>query len=223
MAFSRAPKGKKSKRPYGGPKNVLYIQRARRRITIMKAPSIHKFIQIVETPNVSTINNAVGFSSYAFVFRLDQCNQVATFSALFDQYRIDMVEITFLPRAMHNLAAGSGFGAANSYYWLSAVDHDDATVPAALSTLREYGNCKTHSATKGDVVKIMVKPRVADILFNNGVTSSYGARISPWIDMAYTGTEHYGLKIAMPPSGAALTTVAYEVQVRYLLEMKDVR
>lgn len=164
-------------------------------------------------------------SRFAWQFTLNMLPQVATFTSLYDVYRISKIEFTIRPRAVIHQILGGGQGtvglpAYNNFIY--AVDNDDANVPASYNELREYGNAKEIQLLQGRKHVITFKPAVAQIIYNNGITTANGERFSPWIDVANPAVPHYGIKIALPPTTSA-NQITCDITVRYLLEFKQVR
>jgi len=165
-------------------------------------------------------------SFYAWQFTLDMIPQVATFVALYDKYRIRQIEFTIRPRALTTSAINTGQGTVAQQYLTTlivAVDNDDANVPASYNALREYGNAKEfagHLVTKP--IKIVFRPAVAMLSYNNGITFGSSERFSPWIDCANTAVPHYGLKAALGNT-ASNNLQTFDVSARYLVEFCNVR
>jgi len=148
------------------------------------------------------VNNAVNFS-----FRL---NQLPGFVALqaFDFYKIDRIELTFIPNqnvsdAANDSAVASGKG--KIPLLLIATDVDGAvTTPANEGILLRYPNHKkaflskpfTHSFT----------PKVSNIVYDASQTGGIGfsvPRTSSWIDSSYADVDHYGCVWFLDPGSTS--------------------
>jgi len=217
-------------------KGRLARKLARRRIPTITWSSnadsiIYRYRQYCDSALLSytgVTSTTITDSCYAWQFQLNMIPQVATFTSLYDEYRIDGVEFTLVPRANINIASGNLAGTgqntvANAYLprLIIAKDHDDATVPASYNALREYGNSKEYYVQNGRVIKVYIKPAVAQQIYN-GVTSANSERFSPWIDCANNNVPHYGIKVALPASAIA-NYITLDVTVRYLLSFRQVR
>jgi len=75
------------------------------------------------------------------------------------------------------------------------VDQDDAVLPT-LALMREKMGVKTKYFTPTrPAISIGLKPRFADQVFNNGITTAYAiAPRAEYINSTYPGVEHYGIK-----------------------------
>lgn len=126
-----------------------------------------------------------------------QFNQVADasdFTALYDQYRINMVKLQFYLRCdpSAQTAATAFFP---KLYW--ARDMDDGNAPLTLNTLKQYHNCKIAVLRPDRPVTIWVKPNVLHEVFRGVGTSSYSPKFGQWIDMLSIDLQHFGIKYAI--------------------------
>lgn len=143
----------------------------------------------------------------------------AEFSALFDNFKIDYVEVSLSPgwnannladSAYVNTTTGQMTGAS---YWEAyglpcigcANDFDDVN-SAQISDLQQYESFKyIPMGTAGQPVTFKTfRPRVAAQFYNTAVSTGYGWGIDSgqWIDCASAAVPHYGLKMALD-SGTA--------------------
>lgn len=179
--------------------------------------------------NQKTITTAaLTENGYSWQFQLNMIPQFATFTSLYDVYRIDMVEFTVVPRASINIAsgalAGTNQGINTTLYlarFIMTVDTDDAVVPTTYNQIREYGQAKEYYVVQPKPIKIYFKPAVAQLLYN-GITPASTEKFSPWIDCANSAVPHYGVKIVMPQTQAD-NYITCDITARYLLSFKQVR
>ena len=75
---------------------------------------------------------------------LNQVPSVSDFTGLYDQFRINAVKITIIPRGnSSDITPGSGStSAAQSVGVFSVIDYDDDTNLASISQAMQYQNCK---------------------------------------------------------------------------------
>lgn len=117
----------------------------------------------------SASSNIVQFSSYA---------------ALFDQYRIDEIEIWVTPVSTTTSTAGMFY---------TAVDYDSSSTltPASIS---QYSNVlETPAPLHGHYHKF--QPHVAVGAYGGSTFTQYKNEISDWIDSNSSSVVHYGLQI----------------------------
>jgi hypothetical protein len=146
---------------------------------------------------------------------LSQLDQVSTFTALYDQYRIVRADYRFRP-----MFKSENFVASTDLTPLIYIvaDYDDNTNPASLAVLRQYQNMQTHEF---ETFNYSIIPHCADALYSGSVFTSFGNVVSPWIDVASTGVVHYGIKIGITAGATGQTnlqrwwvTVSLHVQFR---------
>lgn len=124
--------------------------------------------------------------------------QFNSFSQIFDQYKIDLIECWFTP---------IGPGLASTYIadtrFYSIVDYDDSNVITNPAVMQEYTNCVTTSSTNGHYIKFV--PHVGVLQYVGALPNS-SANLglknvrSGWNDSAYTNIQHFGVKICLDPT-----------------------
>lgn len=144
-------------------------------------------------------------------FALSSLDQVVSLTAVFDQYRIRLIEVTLLPRL-----SNSG-GQTNTGVFTTVIDYDDATALTSIGQAMDYSN---QVSSGGDMIQRRVfVPHVA-IAAYSGAFTSFANRASPWIDSASTNVQHYGLKTAWTVTGAVNT---YDAIIRMWVQFRNVR
>lgn len=146
----------------------------------------------------------------AFNFYFGQLDQVSQLSAVFDQYRIAMIQIKFLPRA--NIASAGS----NPPLLYTVVDLDDST-SITTTQLQDYPGVRITEGYKPHTHTFV--PSVAVAVYS-GTFTSFANESAPWIDVASTTVQHYGVKYGLAVS---TTAYAYDVFVRYHFMFKNVR
>lgn len=144
---------------------------------------------VVGTPVLLTGATATYDVPVAFKFRFDQMLNANELSVLFDRYRLLNAHVM-----LHNNSANTNGGFPTP--WVEYItDHDDAVAPTP-AFMREKMGCKNKYFTASrNRISLGCKPVPSTQIYNNGVTTAYGVpRVSPYINMSYTGTEHYGIK-----------------------------
>jgi len=164
----------------------------------------HQFVERVEaTPaiplNYSTLNldgnliTTVGIS-----FSLDQIAQSASYSKLFEYYRIDKVICEFRYKTSGNYAnsslSGNPINEINPTL-IFKVDHNDIdldTVPVLMKSTKTKEKQLTNNQPN---FSIQIKPAVLTELYKTSLTSAYAPKWDLWLNMDDLGVPHYGLKI----------------------------
>jgi len=208
---------------------MVRILRGRKRLSMgTRLSNVYTYRQYVDSSqlNFAGMASLAGFfNGQGHQFTIGMLPQINTFAALYDQYRIAKIEFRIIPRAISNVPLGGDEGAVSAGVKariIYAIDYDDANLPTTYNQLREYGNAKTMDLQFGRSRTIIWTPTVSAEIFNSPVSTSYGSRRSPWLDIASTSVPHYGLKLGI--EGTTINnqyTVDYEV--RYLVQFKSVR
>lgn len=186
------------------------------------ANRVHQFMQVVDKGTISA-PSLTGVTETNYLFTLNDLDQVATFTSLFDAYRIDRVQIDFIPLAnMFNSASGIGTTPTVVSYLYTAIDHDDAGNLTNVSALRQYESCRYAISYKK--VSRIVRPKAAQATFNTSIsTFAYSEpKGGLWIDCAYPGVQHYGVR-SMITATTGANDVRYNVICKYWLSFKNVR
>jgi hypothetical protein len=172
----------------------------------------------------STTTNVTSDCCFATYFTLADLPQSATFTALYDLYRIKEIEVTFSPLCNMNGTQSAALSATMSEYCMYyAVDLDDASVVSPLSALMEYEDVKRHDFLHKGPLVVRFKPRVAMAAYS-GAFTSYANTKDQWLDCGSTGIQYYGIKWALPcPVNTTFGIPPVALVVRYLVEFKTVR
>jgi hypothetical protein len=145
----------------------------------------------------------------SFYFTINSVDQITALAAVFDQYRIDEIELWWIPRVIAGLS--------NPGQVLSTIDYDDAAALTTVAQASDYDNCLTTSAYTGHYRRF--KPHIALGAYSGTFTSYQNAGPS-WIDFNSTTVQHYGVKFAVTVQSAASV---FDVNIRYHISMRNVR
>jgi hypothetical protein len=183
------------------------------RPVIVPVGSDHHLVTVVRSFDAgSYAGSLIADATGALSFTLSQLPNVSELTTLFDQYRVERLEYTFYP------SYTMGTPANTSTCIITAIDYDDATVPASVGALYQYENAQTRSGYIPFTESF--KPHVAMAAYS-GAFTSYANRKSQWIDSASTGVIHYGLKFVIPQNFTAANT--WRVIGKALVSLKNVR
>lgn len=176
---------------------------------------VQYFKRTVWLPNwLSTTAGADAFASLKF--NLSQLPNHSEFTALYDQYKINMVKAEIIPQ-FDNANVGSSTSTNVITQNYSVIDYDDITVPTTMDTLMQYQNLKRTPSTR--IIKRIIKPRFASELFNTGIATAYRPT-SGFIDCNYDTVEHYGLKLGFSSNPQ---NQKWGLKITYYLAFKNVR
>jgi hypothetical protein len=171
----------------------------------------YSVIQTSATVNTLT-SSSVSVTYGNFSYTLSLIDQVNSFTAVFDQYRIRMVELTFYPRV-----TVESLNTVNTGLLATVIDYDDASNLTSFAAALDYENCLVGRGL--DPQKRTFIPHVAMAAYS-GAFTSFANVGDQWIDCASTGVVHYGAKTAW-----TITDVAYTMDAvsRVWLEFRNVR
>lgn len=159
-------------------------------------------------------------------FQLADIAQNSTFSALFDQYRLEEVHLRIRPRSTFISLAGIASPNQESPRIYCVVDRDDASTLSNISSALEYDNVV--EVFGGQALDVILEPSATGALYSTGAFSGYeirhGGKKAPWIDLANPNVPHYGVKLAITPLQATSTYAwLWDVEAWYKLSFRSVR
>lgn len=141
---------------------------------------------------------------FAGVFKLNDIQNFAAFTPMYDQYRINSITLelealtspSYSPGVTVAGAPGAAVQPLNSTVYL-AVDYDDSAVPSTVATIqRRQGLRKLTANTSRNTMRIKFKPSVI-VGVEQSLASLNGAAIQKkgcWLDCSNATVNHYGLK-----------------------------
>lgn len=151
-------------------------------------------------------------------FGLSDLPNYTEFTNLFDQYKINAIKLTFIPRFTGADINPLGTALAVPRIW-SVIDYDDASTLTDQNDAYQYQNCKTHMMHKP--FSIYLKPKVAAEVYQSTIATGYGAK-RMYIDCSVPSVPHYGVKLYVEPTPYdGQFTVS--VIAKFYLSMKQVR
>lgn len=158
-------------------------------------------------------------------FSLSSVPNYTEFTNLYDQYRINGVKVTLLPRGnTAEITASSGASTVfqgQSTGVFSVIDYDDTAVLSSIQQACEYQNMKMTRATQQH--SRYLKPRFNLLSITNQGTGATGASQNTrgWLDCDYINVPHYGVKWAFQQN--VNYNLTYDVKIDYYLAFKNVR
>jgi hypothetical protein len=167
----------------------------------------------------STDLSAGGTFNGAIKFTLGNLPDYTDFS-LYDQYRIDSIELLFVPSLNVSTTKGTaGTDVRQLPILTTCLDKDDAITPT-VSQVQQHQTCVVHGIFDRNVRVHLDKPQVSLSAYQ-GAFTGYAQKASQWIDTASSGVEHYGVKWSIenaPTSASAnylFVYAKYNMSFRY--------
>ena len=131
-------------------------------------------------------------------FQLGYLPNYQEFKDLFDKYKINYVDVTFIYDHNSGEVATSAGIAANANMGLPNIyvvrDYDDKTVLTGVDDYLEYEDCKVHRLDKPFTFRVY--PRISTAAYS-GAFTSYTNTKAPWIDCNSAGVQHFGIKFGI--------------------------
>jgi len=206
MQKTRGRKGRKVK-TVGKTWNVLSM---RIPMTVKPARDSRVFTFCQEQLGANSFSTSASVPAfYSANFYISGLAQITSLTAVFDQYRIALIEVWLKPNVQSTTNTAGDVA--------TVLDYDDATPLTAFSDATNYDNCIVDGAQCGHYRKFV--PHAALAAYS-GTFTSYCNVPAPWIDAASTSVQHYGFKVAATATGQV---ISYDLIVRYHLEFRCVR
>lgn len=177
---------------------------------------VYTVIQLIATTYTLT-QAAVADQFFCAYFNLASLTQYTSFSTIFDQYKIDEVQVIIRPMFQSNSLGAPGAVKVPLLY--TVIDYDDINTPTILD-MKEYSNV---TVSMYETVVIRFKPRIA-VASYSGTFASFANLGNTWIDVASPGVQHYGLKVGCEGgiSGQTLLQV-FDISVKYKVSFRNIR
>jgi hypothetical protein len=184
----------------------------------LSTPDNHefRFFSMEYKPAILTTSN-IAAQTYSKSWDSSDILQFSSYSAIFDQYIIDEVEVWVVPR---NPASASGSATLNRGNYYTVVDYDDDNVLPSQSAALEYQNVTVTPAALGVYRKFV--PHIAVGAFT-GTFTGYQNLPPRWLDAASTTIKHYAFKIYADIADSVANETVYDLYSRVHYRFRNVR
>lgn len=171
-------------------------------------------------------NNSLVEARDAIVFRLSECVEFLKYTAIYDQFRIDKVQVRFIPCMAEMVTkpyddATSGTTSYEIPLFTTAIDYDDEATPASRLELAGRSKSRTVKATKA-ITWNFIPRRLVQVYRSTSTTGYKIDTTKDFIDCAQNDIPHYGLKYALATAGPNNAYV-YRVVIKYFVSFKQRR
>lgn len=184
---------------------------------LVRQPNIRP-IRVSQLVGVGPIGKVPADSGNSYTFRLTDVGQYTQFTALFDMYRIDAVEVEFL------LSQMGGNMQYPALYW--TPDYDDSSVPANAQAVLDYQQAEIYQFTEAKTsFRRLIKPKLAQTVYNGVIASGYAmAPPGIWVNTDQPGVSYYGMKYWLVGYNSTTANQSnVQITLRYHLSFKTVR
>lgn len=174
-------------------------------------------ITVIQWADKGSIGSSTGADvAGACYFALSDLGQYANLTNVYDQYKINLVEVYLVPT---NLVTSSGVLPPIA----TAVDFDDATAwgtGSGIAVALNYENVVLTSSLEQKMVKVATfRPRLALAAYSGAFTSY--ANTEAWVDAVSPSVQHYGFKWYLPQS--TTITKSWHIYAKYTVSFREVR
>lgn len=153
----------------------------------------------------STLGNAI--EGYRVIsFTLSDLSGYAEFAGIYESYRINWVELAFIPsqnaynalqvstngNAVLGASASAETGSAPGITY--ACDKYDVTAPANQQEILDIAGASVYRFTDGQTLKVRIKPLPIDEVGSTGSTVQKRITRAPFVKTTATTLQHYGFK-----------------------------
>lgn len=143
---------------------------------------LHPFTRLVSANDIVKV---VGDAGVGLSFQLGDLPDFAEFQALFDQYRLDFVEYTFVMKSAGSLQP----------IIYVAEDHDNDNPPTLSEMMQRQSTQVLTFGSDRTMLKYRFKPNPIRQVYSTVVGTGYErAPNGTWLDCSYANIKHYGLK-----------------------------
>lgn len=195
------------------------------------ALTTHNFVERCATQEIVVGPEATAVGLFRY-FQLSQINQVSSYTAIFEQFRINKVVVEFRYKATGTPAYAPINGAGTSNVEIVnevnpvlyfKVDHNDADSDS-LATLKESMKTREHQFTNNRPnFTITLKPAVQVEAYKTALSSAYMPKWGQWLNVDDSAVPHYGLKAycVAGRSGSSANIGTIEVQSKIYFSCKN--
>jgi len=175
---------------------------------------------MIQTLPELLIQQSSSFLNASFSFAFTNIAQSGQLAAVFDQYRIDEVQLIFRPMFLAvNMSGSTTFYVPQLYI---VVDYDDANVSGyTAGTYQAYNNC---NVSMYETVSVTFRPHIAVSAYSGSSFSQYQNLSPSWIDTSSPSVQHYGVKAGVDAGGTGQAQFqSWSITTRVRLSLKNVR
>lgn len=219
MYASTMPYGRYARRRWGRPRRRYGKKYVKKRNYKLKRLNTFKTYHYSRYGLRQSINLVSNQQLGAYQFSLDQVQNFADFTQLYDQYKITGVKVIF--RLMTNPDSAVATTQIFPTLWM-VRDNDDSATPGSLVSLMEKEGVKYKVLRPNSAVSMYIKsPRLAGMVYQSGTTTSYTSIAPKWVDCSYPTTPHYAIKWCVDSEGVSQPGDYYiSVQTKYYLTFR---
>jgi len=183
------------------------------------APKVTSFKQVAYLGTV--VSTATGDSLSTIQFTLGDIPGAAQLANVFDEYKIDKVDLTFVPDANSNNTISGNKPMERSILY-TAFDPNDSSAASTLNELIQYQNCSQTPYL--EKYRRTVYPHMAVNSADEEGTVTISSIGGNWARTSDTSVLWYGLKIGASANGNAEgTEQVWKIHAKLYLSFKNIK
>jgi hypothetical protein len=166
-----------------------------------------------------------GITSAGFSFQLDEIPNYTEFTALFDMYKIEYVEVHILPNVNHaNTMTGIPTGTMIFVPRLATViDYNSSGSFASFNDARDFESAEIGPVVRNRPIVRRIAPRFLTGVEEDGSTIVVGGSSRGWLNTVRADVPHYGLRYVAEATSSANVYLGFRCEAIYYLAMKAVK
>ncbi len=133
--------------------------------------------------------------NFAISFQLSDLTSYSEFVSLFDQYRIDKLDLKFIYSQSNAPVPIPAANIACMPLMYHVIDYNDSTALSIPEEYQQYQNCVVANIDRFPTISF--RPKLATAIYN-GTFSGYGST-ALWVDTNTAGARYYGSKFTVDP------------------------
>lgn len=175
----------------------------------------------LRTQDTIVSNNNLSEQYETYRFALSACLNYTAYTAMWDQYMIQKVVVTWKPIRTQMVVTQNEAVAPATFTNIPSVvyarDHDDLSPVTFADTKVRYGAVEK-LATRGHAMKIY--PATLSEVYKSAISTGYAPKFKTWLDCADSTIPHYGVRLAMEQA-EPLGQYALECKTRVYVRFKN--
>jgi hypothetical protein len=175
---------------------------------------------VMQTLPSLLIQQSSSFNNASFSVAFSNIQQSSQLAAVFDQYRIEEIQLVFRPMFLAvNVSGSTTFYIPQLYV---VVDYDDASTSGyTAATYQAYNNC---NVSMYETVSVTFVPHIAVSAYSGSSFTQYQNLGPQWLDTTSPNTQHYGVKAGIDAGGSGQTSFqSWAITTRVRCSFKNVR
>lgn len=156
-----------------------------------------------------------------YQFKLDNVVNPSDFTNLYDQYRINKIQL-FLEPTANQINQPVALPVQRKICVVH--DYTDAFPLTQEDDYLEYSNCKRYNSIRNNAIKLTLYPKIKNVVENvggsaNAYTSMNSNRV--WLDIQEDEVPHFGLKVFIPANISQVGSLVFRVRAKFWLSLRQ--